>query len=288
MLDDFEDRKKDLSNLFQSYVKSNLNKYYFEIIKILKVILKSDKFPVDYIYSLIGDLMMEEPEIFIKDFYSKIINILPKFVNMEELDEYILKKYCFLDDEEILLKFKGKTASDDTIIKGRFYLTNHRLFGSGKRKSSGVFIYSSLILSVGLSIASAISSYKRRLSGSIGKDIPNLGLWGYQFPINEVTSLKRTQNLWLSYVKVWLTDQKVQRVSITITPSGSPIQRKNILTQIYDLLDAKMIKINCPDCNLLLSPRDPTVYTSFKKFKTNYYKCPNCRKWIKQGNLSTN
>lgn len=286
--------KQELSELL--YTKSVKGSAIKRIIGDLKDLFTHSQNPSEDIYNMIGELMMINPEHFMKSLFPEIRKRLSDTVDFEEMDECILKKYCFHEEEEIISQFPGVIGSAGIITTGQVYVTNYRIIACGtqkKAKSVSYFPGSGLITAaINLAINSAIKSQRRKtLSEALDKKITMIGKWGYDFPIHDVIGITITKGakinaLHIIYVKVFYTQKKAigMRVAITPyfkTPISNKTEIKEAIDHIYQLLEQNTKKIKCPKCNTLMDPIEPTTVGS-SKFLTDVYKCSNCKKIIKQ------
>lgn len=272
-MNDLNAIKKEISNLLYKNSEYVIDSDIRKILETLRIILRSYEYPLEDRYDLIGEIMMIRPEHFMKHLYPKIEK---KLIANKVMDENILKKYCFLEDEEIIAKCPGNIAAPGKTTFGRIYITNYRIIGCGiqKKTRGGSFISLTSILTnvVLLAYHSAKSSAKiKKLSEALGKDISELGRWGYDFPINDVVSITETKRS-ISYIKVLYGGKKPFKMKVGIYPMlPKKAEKKEVLNIIHQLLQKNMTKRNCSKCHVLMDPIEP-LRLSNKEFK-----CPNCR-----------
>lgn len=276
-MNDLNATKTEISNLLYKNTEYVIDSDIRKILETLRIILRSSEYPLEDKYDMIGEIMMIRPEHFMKHLYPKIEkNRVTKKINLSiTVDEYILKKYCFLEDEKIIAKCPGNIYAPGKDTFGRIYITNYRIIGCGiQKKNKGSFISLTSILTnvVLLAYNSAKSSAKiKKLSEALGKDISELGRWGYDFPINDVVSItEKKRNI--SYIKVLYGGKKPFKMKVGIFPLlPNKAERKEVLNITHQLLQKNMTKRNCPKCHVLMDPIEP-LYLSCKEFI-----CPNCR-----------
>jgi hypothetical protein len=81
------------------------------------------------------ELSKRNPDYFMDHIYPNL-QFASKFTTAEEIDEmneYVLKKYCLLEGEEILATFYGTISEKKTTSTGKIHFTNYRLISLGRQ-----------------------------------------------------------------------------------------------------------------------------------------------------------
>ncbi len=200
---------------------------------------------------LLGELTIKDSEYFIETIYPGIDNRLKSttIIGLIKRDEHMLKKYCFLEGEEIKTTFIGNIMDKKTTTSGRIHLSNYRILACGVQitRSAQKQVGRSSI--VGALVRSGITHHRKAIRKAINKafrkdlDEWNLGEWGYYFPIYNARNIKRG-NKSVSYAIDVETEKKTITLKITITPTRVKKQPKDqfqeqkeeVLNQVEDLL----------------------------------------------------
>ena len=200
---------------------------------------------------LLGELTIKDSEYFIETIYPGIDNRLKSttITGLIKRDEHMLKKYCFLEGEDIKTTFIGTIMDKKTTTSGRIHLTNYRILACGVQitRSAQKQVGRSSI--VGALVRSGITHHRKAIRKAINKafrndlDEWNLGEWGYYFPIYNARNIKRG-NKSVSYAIDVETEKKPITLKITITPTRVKKQPKDqfqeqkeeVLNQVEDLL----------------------------------------------------
>jgi hypothetical protein len=204
----------DLDNIAQE-----LKKKHPSIRKILTSLFKSLKthqleISGSEFYDIVGGAFKLNPKFFMKYIYENIRKEVSKVYSdkkTQEMERYILKKFCLYDGEQILYEYDGVNISQE--IKGKYklkirsaiiYITNYRIIAQGKLKKevhsgvgadgTGIGIIDIFIL-IGYSAKAAVksSAHRKELEKSINEswegDLPT---YGFPFPIYPSLNLKKT------------------------------------------------------------------------------------------------
>jgi len=200
---------------------------------------------------LLGELTIKDSEYFIETIYPGIDNRLKSttITGLIKRDEHMLKKYCFLEGEEIKTTFIGNIMDKKTTTSGRIHLSNYRILACGVQitRSAQKQVGRSSI--VGALVRSGITHHRKAIRKAINKafrndlDEWNLGEWGYYFPIYNARNIKRG-NKSVSYAIDVETEKKPITLKITITPTRVKKQPKDqfqeqkeeVLNQVEDSL----------------------------------------------------
>lgn len=230
------------------------NKKQKKLAKNIANLIKSSEIPLNEIYDMIGDLLKKDFEYFMETVYPILLTQLRRIPmsQMMEMDEHILKKFCFLEEEDIIATFYGSISEKKVNSTGRIYLTNYRLILSGVQvvRSAQSRTYGpgrpGLI---GMAFRSGITRHRKAVRRAITKalraDIGSLNLveWGYYFPIHEAYNIRKTKK-GISYSITVETEKKPLVMSITVIPIRLKIQPKeeflkqkvHLQSQIQELL----------------------------------------------------
>ena len=200
---------------------------------------------------LLGELTLRNSEYFIEKVYQGIQfqfrkTPLPELI---EIDEYMLKKYCFLDGEDIKTVFYGIIADKKTTTTGRIFLTNYRILACGSQITRSAQKQVGRSSLVGALVRSGVTHHRKAIRKAINRafrqDLAewNIGEWGYYFPVYNAKNLKRGKKS-ISYAIDVETEKKPLTLGITITPLRIKKQDKvefeeqkgYVLNQIEELL----------------------------------------------------
>jgi hypothetical protein len=199
----------------------------------------------------IAELSKRNPEFFMDKIYQGIQFQFRKepLEELLKLDEYMLRKHCLLDGEEIKTVFYGTIKDKKTTTTGRIHMTNFRIMACGTQvvqsaqKSVG---RSSLI---GAAIRSGVTHHRKAIRKAITRafrqDLAewNLAEWGYYFPVHKAKKIKPGKKS-ISYYLDIETEKKAISLGITIKPLRVKKQPKEefipqseyVLKQIYEML----------------------------------------------------
>ena len=147
-------------------------------------------------YDIMGRISQHDPDLFMEKIFLKLYPRLDKYVTTKfgknaiekryEMDEHILKNYCFFEDENLITSFKGYTKINKLSIIGYIYVTTHRIINVGVALKQQTISYK--FLEAAIKSARAYS-YRRTILEKIGdtqdqksSDL-NLGQWGYIIPV---------------------------------------------------------------------------------------------------------
>lgn len=243
---------QNLSNLTE--VKDNvfslleLRKYNKIVKIIINLIIKRKETPLKETYDIIGELTQKDPETFLKNIFPILQSRIFKILNLKvihEWNEYILKNYCFLEGEELILSFTGDTYVRRSNLEGLIYLTNYRLINVGTpMMGPSAFSIFDAFLSAG------IESRRKGIRDSISKlytkeiSTSNIGEWGYMIPIINAYKINKEKKK-ISYVVKLDTGKHSSKYYIEIIPFRSIKfqtkeefikQREEVLHQIQQQL----------------------------------------------------
>ena len=161
-------------------------------------------------YDIVGETFKLNPEFFMKYIYGN--QKLYKDVNEQEMEKYIIEKFCLYEGEQILHECNGEIKELNPSLKfavgtpvkvlvhGRIYVTNYRIIVNGKLSARGGRLYGGGGLLLGLlDLASAgVTGGSKRdksktgiIEGSTSQEIP---CYGYQFKTNNHVELKKKSN----------------------------------------------------------------------------------------------
>lgn len=245
-------------NQIRNDLLSNIDaKKGMKVVKGLRDLLKNSDIPFKDAYDLVGEVIQKDSDYFMDKIYQSVQIQLRKFSlsKLIEMDEYILKNFCFLEDEDIIATFYGTIFDKKTSTVGRIFLTNYRIILSGKQevrsaqKSMRVGRPSLIGMAVGAAIRSGFTAHRkairRAITLALRKDITawNLAEWGYYFPLHNAMGINRTKKN-ISYSITIETEKKPITFKITIVPLRVKTQNKQefaeqkdyILSQIEQLL----------------------------------------------------
>jgi len=186
----------------------------------------------------------ENPEYYMKKLYGDVRKRILKLYGEEKLNEmekYIIEKYCLYDGEQLLDVFYGnvrqipKKKSQEVNILGRFYITNNRIISQGELFGMP---YTGLYLPF-LGQTGIVSAKKRerkerpiknKIASSIQQEIP---CYGYNISYKNLFNLKKKKNL----------EYQLKRENKTIVikirlPKENRAEHLDIL---YDILNKEQI-----------------------------------------------
>ncbi|MFX1258265.1 MAG: hypothetical protein ACFFAN_10420 [Promethearchaeota archaeon] len=258
---------KDRANLKHLIVENKKN----EIIKYLSNLFKNyshDDTLRKEIYDIIGEILIENPEFFMKDLYFPLYKKIEKLLlskEKEEMEKKILKKFCFYKGERFITFSKGRIIKKgffDFRVEGRFYLTNLRLIAHGKLPSiwaefgaampitdGGFFLF--ILLSPFILTGSYFSKKKKKkaLSKVSGKPC-----FGFQFPLLRIHQIKRKEReikFTIKFEHEWKGRTKMATAKLRVQPSKEKGENKRdfqtrreiVLTKINEILNSNVGKV---------------------------------------------
>ncbi|MFX1499300.1 MAG: hypothetical protein ACFFBH_17420 [Promethearchaeota archaeon] len=200
------------------------NQKIFKLGKAFKRFMQKAKLTPQELSELYVELSRRNPNYFMEQIYPGL-QMVSKYQSLDEILErnnYIFKKYCLLEGEDIITTFYGVTSEKKTISRGWIYLTNFRLISFGRQitRSAQKQVGRSSI--VGALVRSGITRHRKAIQGAImrafHKDLKewNLVEWGYYYPIYNAMKIKRSKKS-ISYI-INVDIGKIVSVSIDITP----------------------------------------------------------------------
>ena len=256
-MSDLTELKKDLISSFGNHDLMNWS-------STLGMIWNDPSFSLEQKLDILGELTVKDSEYFMEQLYPfrsrhvRDINLgsltLFQFFNspyhvLIEMEEYILKNYCFLEGEEIKTVIYGTLKDKKTVTLGRIYLTNYRIIISGKQtvqSSQGQFRQGIVETLIRSGITSNRKAIRKAITNTFRKDLLewNIGEWGYYFPVYNAKNLKRGKNS-ISYSIDVETEKKLINLKIKIihrkldqqTKKEFKEQKEHALNEINDLLE---------------------------------------------------
>jgi len=199
----------------------------------------------------LGELSKKNSEFFMDKIYQGIQFQFRKepLSELLKLDEYMLRKHCLLEGEDIKTVFYGSILDKKTTTTGRIHLTNYRIIACGTQvvKSAQKSVGRSSV--IGSLVRSGISRHRKAIRRSINrafrKDLEewNLGEWGYYFPVHKAKKIKHGSKS-ISYYLDIETEKKPISLGVTIKPLRVKKQPKDeffeqsqyVLNQVNDML----------------------------------------------------
>ncbi len=222
----------NVQDLILSNFDSRLSK---KLRKPLASFIKDPLVSLEQKLDFLGQLTQKDSEYFMEVIYPNVQNLLgnapiPELIKM---NEYMLKKYCFLEGENIITSFIGDVDEKKTTTKGIIFLTNYRLivcgFQSTRSAQKKVRVGGPSL--TGMLVRSGITHHRKAITKAITKafrkDLTewNIGEWGYYFPIYKARKLNRSNNM-LTYVVDIETEKKPISLRIYIMPTRLKKQPK--------------------------------------------------------------
>jgi len=195
-------------------------------------------------YNIVGETFKFNPEYYMKKLYGDVRKRILKLYGEEKLNEmekYIIEKYCLYDGEQLLDVFYGnvrqipKKKSQEVNILGRFYITNNRIISQGELFGMP---YTGLYLPF-LGQTGIVSAKKRerkerpiknKIASSIQQEIP---CYGYNISYKNLFNLKKKKNLEYQLKK----ENKTIVIKIRL-PKENRAEHLDIL---YDILNKEQI-----------------------------------------------
>lgn len=149
-------------------------------------------------YDIVGETFKLNPEFFMNSIYGKrrlYIN-----VNKNEMERYIIEKFCLYEGEKLLYECNGEIElghqkmGPRASVYGSIYLTNYRIITTGRLSAKGTRSGpASLLLSVifaPITKRVILTKGKARLIDT-HQELP---CYGYQFPIKNSIGLRKNRN----------------------------------------------------------------------------------------------
>ena len=245
-LSDITNIKKEVLTNFDTHQPKKLRK---TLALFMRDSLVSDEEKLD----MLGELTIKDSEYFMETVYPSFPSLYGKTTIPEliETDEYMLKKYCFPEGEDIKTTFVGNVMDKKTTTSGRIYLTNYRIIVCGFQmtRSAQKKVQVGGPSLTGMLVRSGITRHRKAIRKAITKafhkDLTgmNLGEWGYYFPIHNAFNSIRSKKK-VSYAIKVETEKKTMTLRIHVTPTRVKKQPKDefqeqkeyALNQVEDLL----------------------------------------------------
>ncbi len=247
--------RKELMNL----IKQGENKEIIKILKEIYVSIKKSKAKLTFhqFCDLTGEVYNKNPSFFMEkcynSFYSKIgYKIDP--IQMMELEESILKKYCFISGEKLLTSFKGRLTSNYANADGRIYLTNRRIITEGEIEINSTFFISQgipiidipiiMFLSIGELISRKMRKGKKdKVDELMDQILPTKKkCFGYQFPIKNSDDIFKSKNK-IEYYVNFVYMKKGKKKSLVLIISITPLRENKESTRDFKLRKEKVLNI---------------------------------------------
>jgi hypothetical protein len=195
---------KKLRNLFEAQKDKKVLKTFKSIIYDLAYY----KFPQS-LCDMIGELTQMNSEFFMTKIFQKLYTEIiekwgiaeqyAKYIN--EINLYILVKYCLFEGEQILIQFPAQVLP--LRVGGWLYLTNFRmaLIGLPVQVNMSYVTYMpfKFLLLIGAGIKGAIDSQRkairRKIASTLSKDLSDFqnGEFGYTLPVVNAYDIRKTQ-----------------------------------------------------------------------------------------------
>lgn len=211
------------------------------ILNILKRMIKKSRIVLGNmpeVYDIIGELTKKDPNFFMVKIYPRLYKFLVKRHNknyikwwenrdINNIDWYILGKYCLYEGEKIILRFLGHISPYD--MSGLVYLTNYRIILNGIKPLPIAFSYAQLLINA--SIRAIGRGMRSKIAKHIRKEISevNVGEWGYPVPLFNAFDIRNDNKKITFIIK---TEKK--NIQFKIRPEKK--HKEDILSQIENLL----------------------------------------------------
>lgn len=255
----------DLTELKKALISSFGNHDLMNWSSTLGMIWNDPSFSLEQKLDILGELTVTDSEYFMEQLYpfrsrdARDLNLgsltLFQFFNspyhvLIEMEEYILKNYCFLEGEDIKTVIYGTIGDKKTVTLGRIYLTNYRIIVSGSQTVQSAQSRTAVRPSISsVLVRSGITRYRKAIRKAITeafrKDLTewNIGEWGHYFPVYNAINIRRGKSS-VSYAIDVETEKKRIKLKINIFPRKLKGQSKKefqeqkmeALNQIEDLL----------------------------------------------------
>ena len=229
------------------------NRLHKKFRKPLALFLRDPLVPREEKLDFLGALSLKDSEYFMETIYPGIIYQFGKLTILEliEMDEHMLKKYCFMEGEDIKTVFIGSILDKKTTTSGRIFLTNYRIIvcGTQMTRSAQKKVQVGGPSLTGMLVRSGITRHRKAIRKAITKAFHkelaerNLGEWGYYFPIYNARDIFREKKL-IRYAIGVETEKKKITLRIRVIPSRVKKQPKeefqeqkeDALNQVEELL----------------------------------------------------
>ena len=221
--------------------------------KPLALFLRDPLVPREEKLDFLGALSLKDSEYFMETIYPGIPYQFGKLTILEliEMDEHMLKKYCFMEGEDIKTVFIGSILDKKTTTSGRIFLTNYRIIVCGTQitRSAQKKVQVGGPSLTGMLVRSGITRHRKAIKKAITKGFRkdltgmNLGEWGYYFPVHNAFNSIRSKKK-VSYAVKVETEKKTMTLRIHVTPTRLKKQPKDefqeqkeyALNQLEDLI----------------------------------------------------
>lgn len=242
-----------------------------EVIRYFKNLFKNYSYDTNLrkkIYDLIGEMLNENPEYFMKDlyirFYRKCVYKRRKPLTpqeISEMEEYILRKFCFYRGEQLITSSFGSLAIGIYRIDGTFYVTNRRMIANGIIYNTMIggmtdgppnIIDLVLILVNFYGVIRGLSTpWKKRIMKKFNEIKP---CFGFEFPyigIHHIQRKKKKIKFYLKYEYKHKGETKLKTPKLGIIPLKEKDEKKRdfkkrremVLSEINEVLNSNIGKM---------------------------------------------
>ncbi|MFX1296248.1 MAG: zinc ribbon domain-containing protein [Promethearchaeota archaeon] len=218
--------ENEWANLKQFVEQKNKSEIKNILVDYIARISQFDEISRKKIYDLIGKILEEDLQFFkhklFKVFYKTIQKFLVSSLRIE-MEKYIMEKYWFFKGEKLVISSKGSIIFSKNYfeVRGRFYITNHRIIALGKllagvkRTSAGYgimeFPYMGGYLFRGLVLPYNIKADKF--------SVPRVSI--------KLEQIKKKRDTYIDYILKYEYENKVKTKSIIENLRIVPLQEEN-------------------------------------------------------------
>ena len=194
---DVEELKKDMFISMRGGKKAQILKKFNNAL--------IDQISLKGAWDIIGELTKKNPIFFMNRLYSDLIEkffrkiFKDRFTRSDqlyEMDKYILTNYCLYEGEKIETDITGFFYINKVRFERHLFLTNYRVIVTGQPKtetSTRTSMKPSILRAAYRASlrSSRIGNVKKRLATNGLENSPEKnGVWGYDFPLTNITDIK--------------------------------------------------------------------------------------------------
>jgi hypothetical protein len=220
---DMDEINTFLAENFNEAIEFAHKKDYYNLMRVLRKV--SDKVILikeELFFQFLGNILENITDLFnikFNEAYNEMIYLFLPAKRIFLMESYLLKNFCFYQDEQLITYFTGKVTFRDIIIKGRIYLTNYRVIAIGTIHGK-VLDYEDIWFK-GLLLSEIIGDIHKKFQTKVLKSISesqDAPWFGFQFPFGYI------QHYWyddrsLTFTSEMLLNKKKQK-PITIKISS--------------------------------------------------------------------
>ncbi len=213
------------------------------------------------IYDIIGEILIENPEFFMKELYKSVQYKAMKFLSpqqKQEMEKYILRKFCFFKEERFITSSLGWLhIGVYEIYMGSFYVTNrriiaqgriHRMSAVGTTAGGGIASLLMMIQDIYLLTSAISQSWKKKLKNEVDKTKP---CFGFEIPlvgVHRINRKKKSIKFATKFEYEHKGETKIKTAKLEVMPlkekgetkEDFQKRRETVLSKFNDVLNSKI------------------------------------------------